>query len=262
MDYPVTVNENFKYSNNNVFGFEETISQNFSFTNNVVSKNNTSVSVSENYSITNETTARKLMSIIIEDNFNISNNVNTISEYLATISENYQINSFLSNYKEVNGELELDDSLDCWVVNYETNAFSRYSNYYFDSFAKLGEEYYGVNNLGLYKLGGSLDDQKEIKSRILTGKIDVSGIGSLSYVRDVILYQKSDGSLRLNVKGNDGKTECYRLLNQSDDIMSSKIVLSKGRKAIYWQFELTNDEHTDFELEQIKIYRVITGKIT
>jgi len=84
----------------------------------------------------------------------------------------------------------------------------------------------------------------------------------MSYVRDVILYQKSDGTLRLNVKANDGKNETYRILNKSNDIISSRITLSKGRKAIFWQFELTNDEQTDFELEQMKVYRVITAQIT
>ncbi len=262
MDYPVTISESFSFTNTNVFGFQELLTQNFNIIDSLIGKNRTNAVVSENYSIQDTVNAGKLISIIIEDNYNISNTVSTNAEYLQKISENYNINSFISSYKEVNGSLELDETLDCWVVNYETNAFSRYSNFSFNSFAKLNDKYYGVNDLGLFRLEGNLDDTKEIQSRILTGKIDVSGLGSMSYVRDIILYQKSDGTLRLNVKANDGKVETYRILNQSDDIVSSRIVLSKGRKAIFWQFELTNDEQTDFELEQMKVYRVITAQIT
>lgn len=219
-------------------------------------------SIQENYNYTTDLNVGKVITLSIEDTFNYSSQVNTNAEYLQKISENYSVKTILNTYKEVNGNLELDDTLDCWVVNYETNSFSRYSNYSFDSFTKIGNTYYGVNELGLFKIGGTTDNGKEIKGKVLTGQIDVSGLGSQSYVRDIILYQKSDGTMRLNVYGNDNKVETYRIFNPSDDSVASRIVLSKGRKTIYWQFELTNDEQTDFEIEQVKIYRVVTSQIT
>ena len=77
-----------------------------------------------------------------------------------------------------------------------------------------------------------------------------------------MLLQKSDGTLKLSVKANDGKNEIYKLLNPSDEIIQSKMILSKGRRAIFWQFELSNDTMTDFEIEGFKIYRVVTARVS
>ncbi len=260
--YEEILTENYSYSNQTVGGLVVKIQQDFNYSTSFVASAAKKDTLSENFNYSDSVQVGKLISITIDDTYNYSNEVATIGDYLAKIAENYNVKTTVNAYKLVNGEIVLDETLDCWVVNFETNAFSRYSNYRFDSFTKFNDEYYGVNELGLFKLSGTTDNELEIKAKLLTGKIDVSGIGSSSYVRDIFLYHKSDGTLRLNVYANDGKKESYRLLNASEDIMSSKIVLSKGRKAIYWQFELTNDEQTDFELEQMKVYRLITGKIT
>ena len=263
MEYTVTVYEDYNYSGDNEQALLSiSVSENFKYVNSVNGYNLTNTSITDNYSYTNEVDLKKIVSILIDDNFNYSNTVITNAQYLETISDNYQVNSFVNSYKEVDGELFVDDSLDCWVVNYESNAFSRYNNFNFNSFAELNQEYYGANESGIFKLGGIKDNELEIISKIVTGKIDVSGMGALSYVRDIIIYHTSDGTLRLNIKANDGKVENYRLLNPTDELVSSRILLSKGRKAVYWQFELTNDEQTDFTIEEMKIYRVVSGRLT
>ncbi len=260
--YNETVNENYSYLNDALASIVIKVQENYSYNNTIKSPLKISESIQESYSYNTSLNVGKMIVLSFNDNYGYSNQVSTTADYLQSIADNYNIKTVVTTYKEVNGNLELDDSLDCWVVNYETNALSRYNNYVFDSFAHMNGNVYGVNELGIFKLGGNTDADKEIKSKVLTGSIDISGIGSQTYVRDMFLYHKSDGTLRLNVIANDGRVENYRLLNTSDETISSKLTLSKGRKAIYWQFELTNDDQTIFELEKIKVYRLVTGKIT
>ncbi len=150
---------------------------------------------------------------------------------------------------------------DCFVVNYENNAFSRYINFNFDSFGKLGDEYFALSEDGLFVLDGETDDGEDIKAKILTGEIDVSGLGVLSSVRDIFVYQSSNGTMTMNIYASDGDIETYQLFSPSERIDSSRIEdMSKGRNAVYWQFELTNDEQTKFEVDNFKLSRFIKSR--
>lgn len=260
--YNQLINENYSFNNTVSNALIIKVIDSYNYSSNAIAPLRISEKLVDSYTYNTDSLVKKLIVLSFEDSFSYNNQNMTTADYLQSISENYQVKTVLNTYKEVNGNLELDDTLDCWVINYETNAVSRYSNYVFDSFTNFNGNVYGVNDLGLFKLGGKTDNSKDIKSKVLTGSIDISGLGSQTYVRDIFIYHKSDGTLRLNVIANDGKVENYRLINTSDETISSKLPLSKGRKAIYWQFELTNDDQTNFEIEKIKVYKLITGKIT
>ncbi len=262
MDYPVTINETFSYSDTDKNTLGVKVSEELSYDTTVSQSKGSFQSIQENISFTDNVTPSKLISIVIEDSFNFSNTVKSNADYLATISENLNVNAYVSTYKESNGEQIIDESADCWVVNYDTNAFSRYTRFSFNSFVKFNGKYYGSNNLGIYELTGDKDIDSEIPAKLVTGMIDFSGIGSLSYVRELFLYASTDGSIGLKVNTSDGVTENYRLLHKSNDIESNRIILSKGVKAVYWQFELSNDDMTNFNIEQFKVYRLVTTRLT
>jgi hypothetical protein len=154
----------------------------------------------------------------------------------------------------------MQKEFDCWVVNYENNAFSRYTNFNFNSFSQLDNEYYATSEDGLYILDGDDDDGEDIKAKILTGEMDLSGLGTLSYCRNAIVTQKSDGTLTLNIYAGDEDVENYQMFGPSEKKEPTKLVLSKGRQSTYWQFELTNDEQTKFEVDNIKIHKVVRAR--
>lgn len=246
-------------SSNNV---RQDITDNLTYTDSVFAGKKITLNINENISYHDDFQAVKVVSILFEDSFNYSEQYSNNFNYIESLVDNMNFNAIFSTYAVSSGNITVDRNYDCWVVNKESNAFSRYTNYYFNSFCKLNDKYYGANESGIFELTGNSDNGDNIESKIVTGKIDVSNIGSLSYVRDVILYLKTDGTVRLNIKASDGKEETYRLTTTNNEVKSNRIVLSKGRKAVYWQFELTNDGVSSFELENTKVYRVITQRLS
>ena len=217
--------------------------------------------VLENYKLGSNADLKKFLSLVVSDDYGFSDSAVSNADFLFQVNEKYNINSFINLLRlNQDGELEVEESLDCWVVNADTQAFSKYNNYNFNSFALFNKKYYAANNIGLFQLdNNTLDDNKRVEMKVKTGMLNV-GNGAKSFLRDVYIYHKSDGEIKLKVITEDSLVETYKLLNPSDNLISSKIGLSKGRKAINWQFELTTDD--DFNLDEIKLYRLITGRLS
>lgn len=186
------------------------------------------------------------------------NNVSSAA-YLEKIVQSANIESYIELYE--NGKVE--NNFDTWVINYESNAVSRYTNFNFNGFSKIGDKYYATNSNGLYLLDGTKDeDSIFIPAKIVTGNIDLSGIGVKSNARDIELYVKNDGTMTLRAYASDNQYFDYKLSKVNEVIAGSRVKLGMGRKAVYWQFELTNDQGTDFELDTTKIYKLVTGRVS
>lgn len=206
-------------------------------------------------------TPSRRVNLTIIETLDIAENLNAFGFYNSKITDFTNVEAFVSLY---DGEKPFNDN-DTWVVNYETNAVSKYSRFCFNSFAKIGEKYYGANEFGLYELGTNEDEDGEtdnIPTKITTGFIDPSGMGVKSNVREMELYVKNNGSMTLRAYASDDLFFDYQLRSTNESIRGSRIGMGKNRKAVYWQFELINDQGTDFELDNAKLYRLVTGRIT
>lgn len=208
------------------------------------------INVNEEGTVSDTVVLSRIVSILVEESGSVSDSVSTNVDYLLTVQENAVGTVYLNTYKEnSNGELEVENSFDCWVANNKTNAFSRYSDYNFTSFAYFNRKYYGANELGLYELDS--DSEKHVLSKITTGQINFNQI--ITNPVQAHVYQKSNGSFALKVKTDKGIEAEYKMLAPNDPISSSRVVFGKGLIGMYFQFELDNQEASDFKIDKIDI---------
>jgi hypothetical protein len=158
----------------------------------------------------------------------------------------------------INGEMYVG-----WVLNAETNAPSQYTNYSFDSMCELGGRYYGVNSSGLFLLDGDDDDGAPIEASILTGQLDF-GIPELKRVEEAYIGYSASGNLvlKLIVSQSGTRTEYWYEANNltPGEPTETKVTPGKGMRSRYFQFELTNKNGADFEIDRIDLVPIALSR--
>lgn len=147
-----------------------------------------------------------------------------------------------------------------WVVNTASLAPSEYRNFDFNSMARLGDRYYGVNDEGLFLLDGSDDAGDPIEASILTGQLDF-GSSYLKRCEYAHVGYTASGELVMKViTTQDGaRTERWYKAKTTvaGDDREGRFKLGKGVKSRYWQFEWVNVEGADFELDRVEFTGLI-----
>ena len=91
-----------------------------------------------------------------------------------------------------------------WVMNPETRAMTRYTDFNFNSFATIDGVLYGAAPGGIYRLQGPDDDGMAISAAIRTGMLDF-GTRKLKRIDQMYMGYASDGTLILRVQAVDAK---------------------------------------------------------
>jgi hypothetical protein len=136
------------------------------------------------------------------------------------------------------------------VVNLENQGTTRYENYPFNSFAKIGNAYYGAKADGIYRLDGESDAGIPISAMVALGMQDF-GISAKKTVPNCYVGLSSGGQLYLKVIV-EGLSYTYAARSASSDMQQQRFDLGKGIKANYLEFELYNKDGDDFELDKIE----------
>ncbi|HEL5043011.1 hypothetical protein [Stenotrophomonas maltophilia] len=143
-----------------------------------------------------------------------------------------------------------------WVLNTENRALSRYTDYPFNSFAKIGGRYYGAAANGLHRLEGNDDDGEPIAARIRLG-LSALGTRRLKRVPEAFVGYTSDGVLLLHVitvNEESGQKEAaiYKILERpATSTRETRWKLGKGIKAVDFDFIIENVDGADFDLAAI-----------
>lgn len=162
--------------------------------------------------------------------------------------------------------LHLDnDEYIAWVLNTESAGLSRYTNYPFNSFARVGERYYGLTSGGLFRLDGGDDVGEPINARIRTGMFDF-GDRVLKGVPEAYVGYASDGTLLLRTifahpKTGEKTAADYRLVPRgAATTRENRFEGGRGVFSVDWSFELENVDGADFELESIEFRPVALSR--
>jgi hypothetical protein len=164
-----------------------------------------------------------------------------------TISDGIEI---AAGYVAPNG------SFTTWAINTRTGATTEYSNYAFNSFAKLGDVYLGASTDGLYTLTGDDDDGADIIAQIKSGFAQWAGT-KLTGFKGAYLAVRGGGDYVLKLETGDGSTYTYAV--SAKDMATTKITLGKGLRARYFAFELISTGQ-DFDLDTLEFVPLVSER--
>jgi hypothetical protein len=185
--------------------------------------------------------ASELLDALISAASTTTGGIDAIGEFSAGVSEVLQVLTAL----EKSGEQII------WVVNTDSGANWTYRGWDFSSFTVWNDKNYAANDQGLFELTGSDDDGTPIAASILTGKSD---LGTVQHKRMAYVYvgASSDNGLQLAVHTDNGETNTYTV-TAAELMGNSRTAIGKGLRSKYWQFEITNIDGGDFELESFEM---------
>lgn len=139
---------------------------------------------------------------------------------------------------------------EAWTANTDTFAGSRYTDLPFNSIAAIGDVLYGAGEAGLYAMDARLDDGHPVQASIVTGQRTAGE----SVVRGGYLYSAmaADGPMQvrvLDVAGGRKGGHTYPFESRpADDVAPMRAKYGKGVRSRYWQFEVLNQDGTDFRI--------------
>ena len=139
-------------------------------------------------------------------------------------------------------------SVTTWALNTKTGALTEYSDYAFNSFARLDGKHIAASSEGLYELTGDTDDGQDIVAEMESALVQMAGSRFTSF-RAAYLAVRGGGQFVLRLETGDGKTYNYAVT--ADDMATTKINLGKGLRARYFSFTLISSGQ-DFDLEALE----------
>lgn len=164
--------------------------------------------------------------------------------------------------------LQLDSGVYvAWTYNMKSAGVTRYENYPFNSFAKLGNDYYGLTSTGLYRLGGDTDDGAPIKAKLRLGMTDM-GTRKMKRLPEVFMGYTGDGRMVLRVIYVDDKTgekvgaDYLMKPRPAGSKRESRFEPGKGLVATDFDFELENIDGADFSVTNIEFYPMVVDRRT
>lgn len=146
-----------------------------------------------------------------------------------------------------------DDEYVGWVLN--EGAPSEYRNFPFNGFTAFNGRYYGTSREGLYLLEGDTDDGDPITASIKTALMDF-GTGVLKRLPDVYVAFVGGDTVLLKVittgqRGEQVETLYTASVPAGAAMHNVNIRIGQGLTSRYWQFELTNVDGAEFEIDEL-----------
>lgn len=180
-------------------------------------------------------------------------------DLIDALSASQRLTASVSDGVELSLELFFQgEAYDAWVVNTTgANAAAFYSNYSFNSMARIGMRYYGASEQGFFRLDGDDDDGEPIAARVLTGELDF-GTPALKRVLEAHIGCIAKGDLVLKIRATiDGELQefWYRASMPAVGEPTEARVqnIGRGLASRYLQFEIANIDGIDFDLDRVDL---------
>lgn len=156
-----------------------------------------------------------------------------------------------------------------WVMNTASKGVTRYSNYPFNSFLKVGDTQFAVSSGGVHRLGGDSDNGADINAQIRLGLADL-GNRKLKRVPEAYIgmSSKDGGTLLLKVITVDevsGEKTAYVYQMAHRPALATRENRRKfgaGLKSVDWDFEIANVDGKHFDLASVQFRPVILDRRT
>ncbi|RUR68692.1 hypothetical protein EJP67_16645 [Variovorax guangxiensis] len=140
--------------------------------------------------------------------------------------------------------------LEVHAVNMAGYGSTSYANYGFNSFARIGDRYYGAKLGGLFLLEGDSDAGAPIQAAICPGQLDF-GSSQEKTIAEAFAGVASEGRMVLKVALLDDEF-LYEAESCSKQLRQHRFKLGKGLKANYLTPVLYNQNGEDFEIDSLE----------
>lgn len=129
-----------------------------------------------------------------------------------------------------------------WGINGITGGHFVYDNYPFNSFFKIGSDYFATSNTGIYKLDGILDNTSKINWRA-SSCISNLETEKLKAVPDAYVETRADGDIYFRLITDERTDRAAYTINGDDrvGIHRRRVKTAKGILGNNWQVELYSD---------------------
>lgn len=198
------------------------------------------------------------ITVLLADTFVAGDGTSAISEILAAIADGFYATVTIRNG---------DDVTTAWVMTPETKAMRRYTNWDFNSYATLGDQFLAAGPAGIYRVGGDTDDGVAIRAAIRTGLLNF-GTQNMKAVSRAYIGATTTGNLLLRVQATTFKGEqleqTYRMVPaNTTDQRAHRVDVGRGFRSVYWTFELANDtDGADFDVTDWHVLPVtLSGRL-
>jgi hypothetical protein len=147
----------------------------------------------------------------------------------------------------------LQETYDTKAMNTKLGAVTEFTNYKFNSFARIGKDFYGVGPTGLHRLDGATDAGTEINWSLRTGRHD-DRKPVIKRVPQIFLGLRSNGNVTVRVWSDDNTSNDYPLPKvQTNTIHQHRVVPGKGLQSRYFGVELRGTKNATLELDSMQV---------
>lgn len=145
-----------------------------------------------------------------------------------------------------------------YATNLMTGAVTRYADFEFDGFCRVGMDTFAYRQDGLYKLTGSDDDGKAIHMLIRFGEEDL-GSTQAKRVGNIFMGLETDGDIQVQMTGDDGRDARYRAYRRRSEYRAD---LARGIKSRFWEMQVEITHATHAQLDNIEWVVSANGRRT
>ena len=196
------------------------------------------------------------ITVLVKDEAGVSDSSELSSHLLAELLDSVDVYTLL----------RLPDLyVDGWAMNTEgLQPISQYDNFAFNSLTFYKDTMYSASDAGIYTHGVATDDGEDITAEIASMMLDF-GTSRMKRIRSAYLGYTASKELVLKVRSvSDGElSENWYKATQnkvSEAPEGSYMPVGQGLKSRYWQFELTNVDGGDFEIDQVELHPLILNR--
>jgi hypothetical protein len=150
---------------------------------------------------------------------------------------------------------------ECWAFNIQSKTHARYTNFAFNSFFKLGADYYGSSSTGIYKIGGADDAGTKINAYALTPATDF-GEHTLKAIADAYIFANILGEAELEIiaDGTRNIGTYSFIVNSITGSSKHRCRTPKGFRGTTWQFKIKNVNGAQMYARQLEVQPLVTKR--
>ena len=155
------------------------------------------------------------------------------------------------------------------MIVFDTNiaaeaATAQYSNFCYNSMARVGNFFFCASDSGLFRMGGvsRLMPEPEATDEVVEAYFEPAtmdfGISNQKRLRAVYVGYEADGDLVLKISTELVSALSYTLPATTDGQHARKVVASRALKGRYWTFQIYGNG-VFFAIDSIKVLPIVRG---